>query len=212
MGKYTEALRKIEEERTKKIQDPDSILSKGVNLKSYAIGIAVAAGIVILLVYAYGVYRGSRSKEAVNDAQPIPEVPPPPPDEHALLLENVEKMMQLSMNQGIATVSTSRPSPEPPPAEETTPMPVVPEMSKDFYTVQVAAFEQEQTAKNEAQKLVTKGYKPLILKGTGLFKLCIGKFPTKEEADAELLKIKSEDQSYHEAFSRLVKRKKPDLT
>ncbi len=217
MGKYTEALRKIEEERVKKVPDP-KVLSHNLDFRNYAIGISVVGVVIIILVYSYGVYSGSRSKKPVpaeiSVASPVQQVSNA--DQNAMLLENVEKMMQLPLSQERPVIkpevnaqveSTIKPEETGTPNIET-PAP------KDFYTIQLVAYEQESMAKLEARKLLAQGYKPLILRSSNFFKVCIGKFPIKEQAELELQRIKTtfDGRTYYDAFIRLVKAKTPNLT
>lgn len=184
MGKYTEALRKIEEERIKKIQDPQ-VVPNHLNYRNYVVGIAIVVLVAAIVIYSYGMYRGSQlNKKRVAAEMPAAVSPVHQvsnSDQNALLLENVENMMRLSQD---------------------------PEKAADFYTVQLIAYEQEGAAKSEAQKLIDQGYRPLILRGSKYFKLCVGKFETKKEAETEMKNIKSTNSHfYQDAFIRLVKAK-----
>ena len=194
MGKYTEALRKIEEERIKQVQAPE-IAAGSFNLRKYILGISVIALIVMITVYAYGVYSGSKLKQQSSVStveQPISSAHQVSnADQSALLLENVEKMMQV-----------------PVPTENVVPKILSPKL-KDFYTVQLIAYQQEAQAKTAAQKLVSQGYQEIIiLRGASLFKVCTGKFETEEQANTELHKIRGQaDSVYKDAFIRFVKAK-----
>ena len=64
MGRYTEALRKLEEERNKKRSDslgPKPPSKFG--FKAFVIGAAVCAVVILVLVYAFGVRRGGKLVE-----------------------------------------------------------------------------------------------------------------------------------------------------
>lgn len=194
MSKYTEALRKIEEERIKQVQAPE-IAARSFNLRKYILGISVIALIVMITVYAYGVYSGLKLKQQSSVStveQPISSAHQVSnADQSALLLENVEKMMQV-----------------PVPTENVVPK-ILPAKLKDFYTVQLIAYQQEAQAKTAAQKLVNQGYQAIIiLRGASLFKVCTGKFETEEQANTELHKIRGQaDSVYKDAFIRFVKAK-----
>ncbi len=204
MGKYTDALRKIEEERVKKFEKIELPVpvSTSFNFRPYAIGIAVVALIAAITIYAYGVHRGSQLKKGVPATEISPEVSPVQQisntDQNALLLANVENMIKTEVNP---------PVPEPITPIEALPKPA-PASPQDFYTVQVIAYRQEDKAKLEAQKLLGQDFQPLILRGSKLFKVCVGKFETKDQANLELENIKTTKHlAYPDAFVRLVKAK-----
>lgn len=217
MSKYAEALHKIEEERIQKVQDPE-VVSKSFNFRKNVLGISITALIVIMTVYAYGVYSGSKLKQ---QATPI-EVPISSAhqvsnaDQNALLLENVEKMMQVTYHEKKIV-----------PLENTQIQPMaktivnrdqkVPQVLHsepyDFYTVQLVAYQQERLAKLEVQKLIHLGYRPILFRDTQLFKISVGKFKMKAQADYELKKIKTKfgDDLYKGAFIRFVRAKKQNV-
>lgn len=80
----------------------------------------------------------------------------------------------------------------------------------DFYTVQLVAYQEERSAKSEVQKLINLGYWPVMLfRDTQLFKIFVGKFKMKAQADDELkkIKIKFGDDIYKDAFTCFVRAK-----
>ena len=134
MGKYTEALRKIEEERNKQKPNFEGEAPR-LSFKAYAIGIVVALLIGSVAIFAYGVRRGIRSSQVssasisppaltVSDApkaegtsvviSPVGEVAES--GENKMLLENLEKMMDLSYQEGTPTLKPES-AQEPKPAE-----------------------------------------------------------------------------------------------
>ena len=201
MGRYTEALRKIEEERVKQIPTA-RIVPHSFPVRNYVLGISIFTVVVIIIVYAYGVYNGSqhRKKQVMID---LPAVSPvhqvSNADQNTLLLENVEKMLQLSTQGEKPALKTE--------VNTDLKQPIT-SNEIDFYTIQLTAYNQEPTAELEARKLLEQGYQPLVLRGSKFFKVCVGKFPTKEAADFELQKIKATTAGrYQDAFIRLVKSK-----
>ncbi len=201
MGKYTDALRKIEEERIKKIEPTVPVLAS-FNFRPYVIGIAAVAVITALTIYGYGVQRGSELKKSVSAAEISPEISPvhqvSNTDQNALLLQNVENMIKTEVNP---------PIPQPITPIELSPVPA-PAPPQDFYTVQLVAYGQEEKANLEAQKLLGQDFRPLILHSSKLFKVCVGKFETKDQANLELENIKTtKHMTSPDAFIRLVKAK-----
>ena len=197
MGKYSEALRKIEEERGK--VSLFSTSNPQPNWRPYVLIFFVTAGILLVGIYGYGVYSGRQIKEKEVKAQiPLPVQA----DQSTQLLENVEKMMQLDYK-------TDQPS------LKTDIKPVVPvqqvktvALKEDFYTIQLIAYQDEKLAKAEAEKLSLEGYKILIFRGEKYFKVSIGKYADQAEAQTTLAKIKNQfGTKYHDAFIRFVKNK-----
>ncbi|GEM_PF-5604993 len=203
MGKYTEALRKIEEERVKQIQEQPTIKAASFNLRSYAIGIIAAATLFMILIYAYGVYSGTRLAKKFNTVE-APTISPIPQmsniDQNTAVLENIEKTLQLSSTEPMESKPVVNTQPKLELKEE-----------KNFYTVQLVAYQQEAVAKLEARKLSQMGFRPIIiLRGTNLFKVCVGMFETNEQANQELERIRqtSTGATYQGLFVRWVKAKK----
>ena len=158
------------------------------------LGISAAALIMIITIYSYGVYNGSKLRRQspaiempISSAYQVSNA-----NQNALLLESVEKMMQVSVPVPTENVAPKILSPKP----------------NDFYTIQLIAYRQEAQAKMASQKLVNQGFRPIIiLRSTNLFKVCTGQFETQEQANTELQKIRGQADSYKDAFIRFVKAK-----
>lgn len=209
MGRYSEALRKIEEERKKKglgpFQEPSG--KSRFAFRNYAMGTLAVLLIVLAVVYVHGFQEGLRLantagsvKNSSSEAQkPLNEMAAS--EGNTALLENLERMMKMSYEakpqvptSGIAPTVSS---------QETKPN------KTDFYTIQLAAYPDIVHAREEASKLSQKGYRAIILRSNKYFAVCIDKFEDKARADVRLAKVKSAlgETMYPGAWVHFVKAK-----
>lgn len=224
MGKYTEALRKLEEERKKKKLESSGAPSKSSfrNLRAYAIGTTVCVAISLLLVYAYGVLSGTRlatrgAYRELPSRGPTAEVEPPSPQavdpsrsvdplteggDNALLLESVEKMIELSY-QDLPPVQQEENAED---AEAQV------QRQDEFYTIQLVTYENRERAKEEANTLRVQGHQTFILRSNRFYTVCVGKFADASRAARSFPEIRSVigEATYPDAFVRFVKPKEGD--
>lgn len=199
MGRFSEALKKIEEERHRREgTQAESFAPKGRGFKRYLISFAIIFAIIGLAVYGYGLRKGLDL--AKTETIPLPqkaEIEPTPEPaskpEDALLLSAVEQMVKLNYEEEQPT----------PPAE--TPQ----ESIQNFYTIQLASFQDAEAARFVAKDLRAQGYETFVVKSGKYFAVCVEKFASKEEARLRLTEIRSSSggTQYQDAFVRYVKPK-----
>ena len=201
MGRYTDALRKLEEEKYKRRPESSGLPPvRSSRFKPYLIGAFVCLIIALILVYAFGVRQGAEITKAS-----VPEPPLPVPvqgagttssvnqlaagGDNALLLESVEDTMKLSYNA--------------PTSNETS----VPQL--EFYTIQLVTYESSERAQAEAERLKADGFSAFIVRNGKYYEVCIEKFETQVPALNRLSEIRSSSGAdfYRDAFVRFVKRK-----
>ena len=209
MGRYTDALRKLEEEKYKRRPESSGLPpARSSRFKPYAIGVVVCLVITLILVYAFGVRQGA---EIIKTSVPVPAPVPEPPSsapvqeadttssvnqlaaggDNALLLESVEDMMKLSYSA---------------PTSNETPVPQL-----EFYTIQLVTYESSERAQVEAERLKANGFSAFIVRNGKYHEVCIEKFETRAPALNRLSEIRSSSGAdfYPDAFVRYVKRKAP---
>ena len=197
MGKYTEALRKIEEERKKDESSP--FPKSGPHLKRYVIGAFLLLGFILAAAYGYGLRHGSRSpKMSLSEHETVPvsesgDATGMEGDKD--LLQNVEKMLLLSYGKDeVSETPSSQPA----------------QTQANYYTVQLAAYQEESRARNENMKLNQEGLDVFILDAGQFYVVCIGHFPDRQQATERLFELKNstfQDGRYQDAFVRLIKPK-----
>ena len=200
MGRYSEALRKIEEERQKK--DPSLFVGEGNfrKVKPYLITLGIIFFVIILSIYGYGIREGMRLRSPSNNQlttfkEPKQEialsVTSPQPD-NAVLLNTVEQMVGLTY---------SKASPEPESLQ----------MLQTFRTIQVASFKDHEAARSVAKDLSDQGHEAFVVLSGKYFSVCIGKFKEKAEAQTRFAELRTFllEHGYQDAFVRYVKRKEP---
>lgn len=200
MGKYSEALRKIEEERKKE----DGINESGKpswNLKPYMIAALLLLVFVLAVAYGYGLRHGARLPEdSALEHGVIPVDRGADPTEIVEgedLLQNVEQILKLSYGKdGITNEQT---------------VSVNDQVQADYYTVQLGAYQEETRARQEVIKLTQEGLNVFALNAGRFYAVCAGRFTTRDQAAFQLLELKKgtfQDGRYQDAFVRLVKLKK----
>ena len=171
MGKYTEALKKIEEERKK--DDSSPFPKSGSYLKRYVIGIFLLLGFILAAAYGYGLRHGSRSPKmslSEHETVPVPE------------------------SGEVSEIPSSQPA----------------QAQAHYYTVQLAAYQEENRARNENMKLNQEGLDVFILDAGQFYVVCVGHFPDRQQATERLFELKNstfQDGRYQDAFVRLIKPK-----
>ena len=146
--------------------------------------VAGIAGLVgLTIVFALGVERGKqivRSERVLLARQQAPQpqtvVPAPSP----------------------SSAKTTKP------AQATSPAPVKPKTpvklaapsatSRSRYAVQVVTYRQPQLAKRELDRLQAKGERAFLMSRKGLTVLCVGPFPSKDNAQEKLVQLKDRYQ------------------
>jgi len=208
MGRYSEALQKIEEERKKKGLDPFQKPSSRNHFafRNYTIGILAVLIIVLVIVYIYGVQKGMHLASVSSPVRNSPEAQKPLNEVAAsegdtALLENLERMMKMSY-EAKPQVPTSGVAPTVS-SQETK------QNKTDFYTIQLAAYQDIVHAREEAGKLNQEGYRAIILRSNKYFAVCIDKFDNKSQADTRLAEIKNAlgETMYPGAWIHFVKAK-----
>jgi hypothetical protein len=198
MGKYSEALRKIEEERKK--SEPSASKKPVSNAKPYITGILLFLVFISAAVYGYGLRHGARlSKEsALKDQMSSNQEGAEPVriDEGEDLLQNIEKMLILSYDEDAVNDQAV------PRAQQA--------QKADYYTVQLVAYQEEIRARQEVQKLVQGGLDVFVLDSGQFYVVCSGRFSSRDQATDWLFTLKNstfQNGLYQDAFIRLVKLK-----
>ena len=219
MGKYSEALRKIEEERLKGKATPLSLSAQpkqNLKWKGYAIGATVFIAIILLSVYAHGVRKGMRAAETLSLEVPVTQALLPPAEEpepigsvgqlaesgkDELLLNSLEGMMRLSYQENPSVPEAQSASSD----EETTPAPP----PQNFYTIQLASFQNVESAREEAKKLMDQGYQAIVLRSSKYYSVCVDKFENAAQAAERLIQLKDAfgGKVYQDTFVRFVRQK-----
>ena len=222
MGKYSEALRKIEEERLK----GNSLPSPGWpvrKLKFYLVVTAVILFVLVVAVYGHGIRKGlnlasTSQPQAVSQAKaeaiaptaqkletPVSETPKS--QDNSMLLNSVEQLAELTY-QDSKTLSASSGGSEMP-TEAGVNQPTLVKQSEGFYTIQLASFQDREAAKSVAEDLRDEGYSAFVVLSSKYSAVCIDKFDVKTNAKARLSEIKSSlsGTKYQDAFIRYVKPK-----
>ena len=222
MGRFSDALQKIEEERLKKnlFRPKDRSVERVRQFKNYGIGLLVISVITLIAVYAYGVRTGSRvqkmnTNEPQTSAVGAPSLSTSKPvssvleiaqtDENRMLLESVERMVEHPVE-----AEPEAPVVLAPQAQESLPVPGTQGSEQhDFYTLQIASYEDEASARSQAEVLLSKGYRPIILRGSQSYTLCVGKFTERLPAEEKLSALKSSlaDLGFSDVYIRFAKRK-----
>ncbi|MBI3999201.1 MAG: SPOR domain-containing protein [Candidatus Omnitrophica bacterium] len=214
MGKYSEALRKIEEERLKGKVTPLSLSAQpkqSRKWKGYAIGATVFIAIILLSVYAHGVRKGMRAAETLSLEASLPPAEEPEPigsvgqlaesGKDELLLNSLEGMMKLSyqenpsVSEAQSASNNEEPTPAPPP--------------QNFYTIQLASFQNVESAREEAKKLMDQGYQAIVLRSSKYYSVCVDKFENAAQAAERLIQLKDAFGGgvYQDTFVRFVRQK-----
>ena len=190
MGKYSEALKKIEEER-KKESGAIGSGNSNPNLKRYVIAAILLLIFVLAIAYGYGLRHGVRSVKAQPSYEAIPSSGENTNESEALL-QDVEKMVQLSYGEEEASEkSTSAAN----------------QLQGDYYTIQLAAFQEEIRARQEVQKLTHEGLDVFVLDSGQFYVVSLGRFLDRNQATERLSELKKSN-GFQDAFIRLVKIKK----
>ncbi len=210
MGRYSDALQKIEEERKKKGLGPfQAPFGKSSPVfRNYAIGIVAVLVIVLAVVYIRGVRKGMRLASMPSPEKNSSEPQKPLSNEVAAtegntaLLDNLERMMKMSYE---AKPQASSPAAVPDASGQ-----AIQQSKTNFYTVQLVAYQDVVRAREEASRLNQEGYRAIILRGGKYFAVCIDKFDDKTQADARLSEIRDAlgETMYPGAWVRLVKTKR----
>ncbi|MBI4358070.1 MAG: SPOR domain-containing protein [Candidatus Omnitrophica bacterium] len=192
MGRYSEALRKIEAERNKRDKSfsSDSISRKSIGFPFW---VAVFSVILLAVVYGFGLRTGARVSEMSSHLQSSPRA-------------ELTFARTLNPKPVLPEMAPTPPNVTP---EVKQSLPEVEQWVSDFYTIQLVAYRSEESAREEARKLRDEGYRSLILKGTTYYSVCIGKFPDEVAADGTLSELRSSfpEGAYQDAFVRIVRRK-----
>ncbi len=212
MGRYSEALRKIEEERKKKGLEPLQKPSDGNHFafRNYGLGILAILAIVLVVVYLHGVQKGMHLASVPSPVKNSSEVQKPLNEMTAsegdtALLENLERMMKMSYEvkpEVKPQVPTSNAAPVVS-SQETG------QNKTDFYTIQLVAYQDIVRAREEADKLNQQGYRAIIVRSNKYFGVCIDKFDDKSQANMRLAEVKNAlgETKYPGAWVRFVKAK-----
>ena len=197
MGRYSEALQKIEEERKQKGLEPFGSPSgkKLLGLKNYAIGMAAVSIVVLVLVYAHGIQKGkesvSPSVQTSGSNSPLNEMAAA--EGNSALLENLDRLMKV-----------------PDQTKPDVPIPTSDPLKTDFYTIQLVSYQSVERAREEALKLNEKGYHAIILRSGKYQAVSIDKFDDKARATRRLNELRSAlGSTYPGALVRFVKVKTP---
>ena len=88
-----------------------------------------------------------------------------------------------------------------PVAGKTSPLAIAPQLNaiadeSKPYTIQVASYKDVKYAEKEAVGLKKKGYETLIMAKGDYSILCVGKFPSKDEASSFARRLKSQYKDY----------------
>lgn len=208
MGRYSEALQKIEEERKKKGLDPFQTSSEKRNLvfRNYAIWIFGVLVVVLAIVYIHGVRKGMHlanapvlDNNAAETQKPLNEMAAS--EGNTALLDNLDRMMKMSYEAKLSSSPSSTIS-----AGSTK---VAQQNKTDFYTIQLASYQDIARAREEANKLNQAGYRAIILRGGKYFSVCVDKIDDKTQANMRLAEVKTAlgETTYPGAWVRSVKAK-----
>lgn len=95
-----------------------------------------------------------------------------------------------------------------PPAAAKKEIPVItPDVPENFFTIQLAAYRQQDRARQEAERLAEKGYKAFLLRAGGMYQVCIENFKNASSAREKLAEIRTDGQIkvYQGAYVRPIK-------
>ena len=92
-----------------------------------------------------------------------------------------------------------------PSEEESTPAPT----PQNFYTIQLASFQNVESAREEAKKLMDQGYQALVLRSSKYYSVCVDKFENAAQAAERLIQLKDAfgGKVYQDTFVRFVRQK-----
>ncbi|MBI1978144.1 MAG: SPOR domain-containing protein [Candidatus Omnitrophica bacterium] len=207
MGRFSEALKKLEEERRdQKGIRSESHVQRRKRFKHYLVSLIILVVMIAAAVYGYGLRKGLdlaktetipptpqaiENVEAVTRAQP--EAEPAPKPEDALLLSAVEQMVKLNYEEGASTPPASAPS----------------EPLQNFYTIQLANFQDAEAARFVAKDLRAQGYATFVVRSGKYSAVCVEKFANKEEARLRLMELRNSSggTQHQDAFVRYIKPK-----
>jgi len=148
-----------------------------------AVFMAIAAIMLMVLVFSLGVERGKRLAGA---AAPKKDAP----DKQASDKE-YKTSAAVKEDVAVAQQDTKRPAPLPEKEKKA--------VKSDLFTIQVIAYRSKKSAQRELERLSEKGYKPFIITGGGYYQVCVGEYANKDESKNDFLELK---KSYKDSFIR----------
>jgi len=119
------------------------------------------------------VEKGKRAYRKTSVAEPLPRK----------LTPSVQQIKSADVEEMKAAEETVAPADTVEVTEKVTP--------KDLYSIQVASYKKEATAKKEATRLKDKGFDAQILLKGSHYIVCAGKFGTKEAASGKMPQLRS---------------------
>ena len=144
--------------------------------------VAGIAGLVgFTVVFALGVERG---KQLVRSERVLFARQQPPPQPQAVAPAPSSVKTAQPVTAAPATAVTPRA-----PTKVATPG-----ASRSRYAVQIVTYRQPQLAKRELERLQAKGERAFLVNRQGLTALCVGPFPSKDNAKAKLVQLKDRYQ------------------
>jgi len=234
MSKYTEAFRRLDEVREKKsanlFHDPtmeESLYQEFQTSKTdltatprqkakkwIGRGLLVAALLLVILSFVYdfvfnkGVsFRGAPflgiipAQEQKNIDDHIDKIsftatPVITPD----AVSSDEKIRDVAAMNGQAPVSGIR-------STEVQSAPQLPEIKKDFFTIQLVTYQSEKRTREKVDFLNRNGHQTFMLPKGKYFLVCFGVYADKKEAAQKLAEFKKSSlgKEYKDAYLRLIK-------
>lgn len=137
---------------------------------------AIAFIITVIVSFSFGVERGKKLQLANSGTR----------------LD-----LALKVQPAPAAVKTEPPAPvvnkplyQAAPAESVASKQTSPEYMHNYYTIQLASFQNKISAQKEAELLKKRGFTPLIISKGKFSVLCVGNFPNKKTAESLLAELK----------------------
>jgi cell division protein FtsN len=189
-------------------QDSDRLVAKPVDsgvldyVRLYEKAVLVAIGFVItgIIAFCFGVEKGKntavsssssrfdsaglkdrdQSQPAVFTKKDIPVTVKPEASETGVTFSIKGQMKDMPVRQEIILED---------PAQK----------GKNSYTVQIACYQQRESAEKEIARLRQKGFSPMIIKKNGYSVVCVGSFNNKEKAKSLLSQLRSK---YRDCYIR----------
>ena len=169
----------------------------------------MAVTVVSVVIFLCGVLvgRGVRgettmaaTEEAVADMASGEALPPPPAAAPSGSNEPAPKAAEATPAPTRADASAAKPEEKAPatPTPATTPAGTTGEPAGPGFAIQVAALRERTEAEAIAKRLVGKGYNAYVLAPVGstpsVYRVRVGKFPTRREAESMAAKLQKEEQ------------------
>ena len=165
---------------------PFSIRNLTVSLENIVV-VAISFVMIIVLFYAFGIERGKRAVIA-QDAQA--EKKTGNFSENAIIVISSEEKLDKESTEVIEKVKQQKVVEEKIEVIEIPKYEYQPQIVQDHFTIQVASFQLDRSARQEASTLKKKGYEISVLRKGKYSIVCVGKFDQRNDATKYSSKLK----------------------